>query len=359
MVVMVLDHSRRYFGPSVDPGNLAETTPALFFTRWITHFCAPTFFLLAGVGAFLQRARGMTSRQISWFLLTRGAWLVLLELTVIQWVATFDPTSYDSMTLQVIWAIGWAMICLAGLVFLPNGAILLIALSTIGLHNLLDGFRAEQFGSYAAVWRLLHDHGLVQWGANKQIMIAYPLVPWVAVLALGYALGSILTLPQTRRRWLLVGLGSALTVGFVLLRMANCYGDPTRWSLHADASTTVINFFNCVKNPPSLLFLMMTLGPALIMLAALDRPPGAIGRVFVMFGRAALFFYVLHLAVLHAAHLFGSRVLHLSPSAQQEFGVALLLTYSVWLMTVLLLGPLCWWFAEFKRRRRDWWLSYC
>jgi uncharacterized membrane protein len=377
MVIMALDHARDFFhvyAKSFDPLDPAQTWTGLFFTRWITHFCAPTFVFLAGTGAFLSTRRGKSKKELSWFLLTRGLWLILLELTLVRfgWFFNFD---YHLLFVQVIWAIGWGLVVLAGLVFLPTRVIAAFGLALIFLHNLLDGFKAEDFGAMRGLWVVLHEQGALMLAPGFFAFVAYPLVPWVGVIAAGYAFGEILTLERERRRRLLFATGLAAVALFVVLRFVNVYGDPIHWATQGrGAWYTFLSFLNTNKYPPSLLFLLMTLGPSTIALALLDRgrEPGALLRPFVTFGRVPLFYYLLHVPLTHLvavlfAYLKYGRAewlfVNWPPPGQPQpepagYGYDLWVVYAIWLGVVLALYPLCRWFAAIKARRRDAWLSY-
>lgn len=377
MVVMALDHVRDFFhfyAKSFDPLDPSKTWTALFFTRWATHFCAPTFVFLAGTGAFLSTRRGKTKAELARFLLTRGLWLVLLELTLVRlgWFFNFD---YHLMMVQVIWAIGWSLVVLAGLVFLPTRVIAAVGLALILLHNLFDGLSADSFGPLRWLWVVLHEQNILMPWPGFAVFVAYPLVPWVGVTAVGYAFGSLLTLERGRRRRTLLTIGGAAVVLFVLLRAANVYGDPTPWSVQArGAWYTCLSFLNTQKYPPSLLFLLMTLGPSIIAVALFDREggPGRLARPFVVFGRVPLFYYLLHVPLIHLVAVIFAYVKYgraewlfinwPPPGAPQleppGYGYDLWVVYLVWLGVVAALYPLCRWFAGVKRRRRDAWLSY-
>ena len=368
IVLMSLDHVREFLSASqIDPTNVAETSIPLFYTRWVTHFCAPVFVFLAGTGAYLYRTRGHSLAEVSWFLLSRGLWLVVLELTVIR-LAWFYNLDYSFSVGQVIWAIGWSMVVMSVLVVLPMSAITGCGLLLIAFHNLFDPVTADSFGDWAWAWRFLHAGGGVTPLPGLYVHVAYPLIPWVGVMAVGYGFGALLQLPHTQRRAETLALGIILTLTFIGLRYANVYGDTVAWSLQSDAARTVMSFLNLQKYPPSLLFLLMTLGPALIALAAADRPAGPLGRVLVIFGRVPLFYYVLHLYVIHALTLglvylqrgeFPDWLFSFPPGHAGEgcgFGLPILLL--IWLGVVAALYPLCRWFAGVKRRRSDAWLSY-
>ena len=365
MVLMVLDHTRDFFAAGgFNPRDVND--PALFLTRWVTHFCAPVFVFLAGTSAFLYGARGRTEGEVSWFLLTRGLWLVLLELTIVRFAWTFSVFP-DFVLLQVIWAIGVSMIVLAGLIHLPRWAIAAIGIGMIAGHNLLDGIHAEQLGEFGWLWHVLHQPAFLHPTADVTVFALYPLIPWIGVMAAGYALGPVmLHEPASRRRWL-VGLGVGVALGFVLLRATNLYGDPAPWVLHDEIGATVLSFVNVEKYPPSALYLAMTLGPALIALAAFESARGRLAHFLVVFGRVPLFYYVAHLLLLHsmaltfaaavygdAAWLFGSPL----GGKPEGYGVCLPGVYLVWLAALAVLYLPCRWFAEVKRRRSDAWLSY-
>ena len=404
MVIMMLDHTRDFLhfqATAFDPSNVARTTPMLFFTRWITHFCAPLFVFLAGTGAYFQTLRGKPKGALSWFLLTRGLWLIFLELTVLRLVIFFN---FDVLVLasflQVIWAIGWSMIVLAGLIYLPVPLIAGFGIAMIALHNLLDGVQVTSWagpgtpipGFWASVWHVLHAPGIIfPFGADgPKVFALYPLIPWIGVMAAGYALGSVYRLDvQTRRRFL-VRIGLLLTAAFIVIRAINIYGDPSPWAVQDTTVKTVLSFLALSKYPPSLLFLLMTIGPALLFLAWAERASPTVTMVdtigrngvqagessrfslrnfFITYGRVPLFFYIGQWIVAHTiaivasvlahkptAHLFGNIVL--GPPAEAGAGFGLLMVYAMWVLGFLLLYPLCKWYAGVKARRRDWWLSY-
>jgi uncharacterized membrane protein len=372
MVLMTLDHVRDFFARAAGAGGMNPrdvNATALFLTRWVTHFCAPTFILLAGMSAFLYGQRpGRTTRDVGRFLLTRGLWLVLLELTLVNFGWTFD-VRLEFLTLQVIWAIGCSMIFLAGLVYLPRAVVAAVAVAMICGHNLLDGVRAEQLGALSWLWTLLHEPGFLPPIAGRQLFALYPLIPWVGVMAAGYALGPVILLDARRRRAALVNVGIALTVLFIVLRGTGVYGDPADLVVHDTAWATFLSLLNCEKYPPSLLYLAMTLGPALIALAALDVARGRVANVFTTIGRVPFLYYLAHIYLIHVlavaaaamtgngdvAWLFSGTALLNKPTT---FGFSLPVVYLIWLAVVALLYPLCRWFAAVKQRRKDWWLSY-
>ena len=342
------------------PTDLATTTPALFFTRWITHFCAPTFVLLAGTAAYMYGASGRPRTQVSWFLATRGAWLIVLELTVIRFAWTFN-TQFGSLIAQVIWAIGWSMIILAGLVGLGPRAVAAFGIGVVALHNLFDGLHLSGAIAQGAL-HVLHVPGSVGAPDGLRLYVLYPLVPWIGVIACGYAIGPWMTEPIETRRRRLWTAGLLLIALFVILRAVNRYGDPEPWSTQRSSLFTLLSFINTTKYPPSLLFLAMTLGPALCALAAMGGNIPRLLMPVVVYGRVPLFYYVLHLYALHAiAALFalardGTAALVMGHGRGLDMGLVAI--YSVWLLTVVALYPACRWFAEVKRRRASPLLSY-
>jgi uncharacterized membrane protein len=371
MIVMALDHVRDYFhsgAMSFQPDDLTRTTAALFFTRWITHFCAPVFMFTAGMGAFFWLRRGRTRSELSRFLWTRGLWLLVLEATVVRFAMTWNS---GIVLLLVFWALGGSMIALGFLVHLPVRALAVFSIAVIALHNLADSVSASQFGPAAWIWNILHQQGVFGVG-GVPVLVAYPLVPWVAVMAAGFCFGEIAVLdPQRRRRWMIrIGLG--LTAAFFVLRGLNIYGDPSRWS-GLVPGTAVLSFLRVTKYPASLDFLLMTIGPALLLLAWLDRRKWAPANPLIVFGRVPLFYFLLHLLVIHLLTIplaflrYGTVTFLLSPLPSMggasklyppDFGYELWVVYVVWIVVVAMLYPLCLWFARLKERRRDWWLSY-
>jgi uncharacterized membrane protein len=363
MVIMVLDHVRAYFsGAHFDPTDLTRTTPALFATRWITHYCAPVFVFLAGASVWIAGTR-RTRGELTRFLLSRGIWLVFLELTVISFAWYLSTAWTLGAFAQVIWAIGWSMVALAGLIHLPRGAVAAIALAMVLGHNTLDGVTPERFGALAPLWRVLHVSGPL---GIAPILGLYPLVPWIGVMALGFLAGPVVfsSSPKDVRR--LLWAGAVLVAGFVVLRWVNVYGDPHPRVLHGETDIVVMSFLNLTKYPPSLLYLLMTLGPALLALAWLRRARGPLAEVLVTFGRVPFLFYVAHLFLVHALAV-GAGVLQGFPASAirtvfkqlpADYGFGLPVVYLVWLGVVAALYPVCRRYAALKARSRAWWLSY-
>lgn len=367
MVVMALDHVRDYFTSArFDPTDLTQTTGALFLTRWVTHFCAPVFVFLAGTGAYLALSRGRTRAEQARFLVTRGLWLIVLELTVVRlaWTFNLDYTG-GPLFVQVIWAIGVSMIVLGGLIYLPVSVIGGIGVAIVAGHNLLDGVSPAALGGWGPLWTMLHVQAPVTI-AGLPVLVVYPVLPWIGVMAAGYAFGPVLERPPETRRRTLMALGGALTLAFLVLRAWNGYGEPSRWSVQGGFFRTVLSFLNTTKYPPSLLFLLMTLGPAIMFLAAVDGWRGTLAQVLGVFGRVPLFFYVLHLFLIHALALVIGTLAGFEPGAflttwlsmPPGWGYGLPVVFALWGAVILALYPVCRWFAGVKATRRDGWLSY-
>lgn len=371
IMLMALDHTRDYFGDlTADPTNLAATTAPLFFTRWITHFCAPAFFLLTGTGAYLAQER-LTRQELARFLVTRGLWLIFLELTVMRFALQFN-FDYQVTIVTVLWALGWAMIALAGLIWLPFWTVVTIGSAMVLGHDLLDGIPASRFGALAPLWTILHAPGLILHDGRFTVLISYVLVPWIGVTALGFALGRLLRFSEGPRRTWLLRLGVGFMLAFVLLRFANLYGDPVRWSGQSSPLWTLMAFLDTSKYPPSLLFLLMTLGPVLLLLRLFDGGVPEILRPALIIGKVPLFFFVLHFFLIHllavaaSAWRFGvvgemfrsPDLMHFPFSAPPGWGASLPAIYAVWALVLLMMFPLCRWHADVKRRHSAWWLSY-
>jgi uncharacterized membrane protein len=383
MVIMALDHTRDFFtNMRFEPESLAQTYYALFFTRWITHFCAPLFFFLAGTGAFFY-GRRRTPTALTRFLWTRGLWLIVIEFTVVGTAWTFIfPWGFFG----VIWALGACMVLMAAIVRMPLRWVAVFAGVLILGHDLLDPVRPKQFGSWAWLWTILHVRGgaLLPFGLRKFVL--FPLVPWVAVMAAGYVFGSIYLMEKQRRQKLIAQIGLGLTVAFVLLRLTNLYGNPPDglggvsqgpWHIQPTVEKTVILFLDVEKYPPSLQYLLMTLGPSLLLLAWLDKKldqKDAGQRIspalspLLTFGRVPLFFYILHLYLIHSLAVLVAVLSH-QPLAwlfhggfmfgtPDEWGFNLPFVYLMWITVVVILYFPCRWYEGVKQRRKDWWLSY-
>ena len=367
MILMALDHTRDFFGiPGQNPTNLQTASAALFLTRWVTHFCAPIFFLLAGTGAWLSLRR-KTKAELSRFLLTRGLWLIFLDLVLVRCLGYQFNFDYRVTLLLVLWALGWAMITLGLLVHLPTWLVTVFGLLMIAGHNLLDGVQSTN-----PLWSILHAPGFVMNTPDHVVFTGYPLVPWVGVTAAGYGLGQVYGWEAQRRRAFLLRLGLALTLAFIAIRWLNVYGDPSPWSPQGTPLFTVLSFLNTTKYPPSLLFLLMTLGPAMFFLSAVDGATPAALRPALIFGKVPLFYFLVHFPLIHllavatclvrygTAHwMFESPNLGNYPfTPPPGWGYSLPVVYLVWAFVVFAMYPLCRWFAAVKQRRSEGWLSY-
>lgn len=385
MVIMLLDHVRDFMhadATQFTPTDLSKTNVWLFFTRWITHFCAPTFVFLAGTSIYLQMMRGKSRAELSKFLLTRGLWLIFLEFTIVRLSLVFN-LDYSFVGLaEVMWIFGVSMIILAVLIYLPVSVVGIIGVAIIFFHNLLDKIFVPPATSilgtpppdtFQQLWMILHQPGFVPlFGNAKAIFVAYPLIPWVGVMAAGFALGSVYKLESEQRRKILFGLGIGLTILFVVIRAINVYGDPQIWKTQESSLFTFLSFLNTTKYPASLLFLLMTLGPALLFLAVTDRirNDNFLSRIFITFGRVPLFYFILQMFVSHGmavllALLAGKPVAHLflnppdsfSP-APPEAGFNLWIVYASWIFGLLILYPLCAWYGKVKQKHRGFPFSY-
>lgn len=372
MLIMALDHVRDYFHAGAflyNPTDLSQTTTVVFFTRWITHFCAPVFAFLAGVSACLNGSK-KSRKALSVFLFTRGLWLVIAEMLIVTLGWTFNLL-YSTVILQVIWALGISMMCLSLLIFLPRPAILIIGLLLVGAHNLLDGVHVPGNSIEGFGWAFLHEQHVFQTG-HFHIFMGYPLLPWAGIMTLGYCTGYIY-LPQfdaaRRKKWLLY-LGFGAIVLFIVLRAINIYGDPSP-RITGPGLTSFLSFLNTTKYPPSLLYTLMTLGPALLFLALAERPLNAFTQKIIVFGRVPMFYYIVHIYLIHllalvAAALTGYKWQYMvldtwvsDSSELKGFGFNLAVVYLLWVVLVVVLYPLCKWYDNYKRAHREkWWLSY-
>lgn len=375
IVIMALDHVRDFVMTAAvqDPTADPNISPWLFGTRWITHFCAPTFVFLAGTSAGLM-GRRKTPAELASFLLTRGLWLVFLEMFVVSMAWSFSPTGIEEFGgriyfgMQVIWAIGASMILLAGAQFLGRGACLAIGAAIVLGHNLLDPFwpAASTTGSTGGAWVMLHARQLWEVGPFR-VFFSYPLLPWTGLLFAGYGAAGLFELPEERRRRLLVRIGLGMIAAFIVVRALDVYGDPTHWhAAPGNMAATIMSFLGTTKYPPSLLYVLMTLGPAALVCAYADRLYAPIRNVLVTFGRAPFAFYMAHLYLIHIVALLigvtqgfgaGQFVTHYR-FFPKGFGLDLPGVYLVWIAVVIALYPLCRWVTSVKARRRDWWLSY-
>jgi uncharacterized membrane protein len=374
MVLMALDHTRDFFSDALySPTDLSKTSAGLFLTRWITHLCAPTFVFLTGASAYLSTIRrNLSKRQLAGYLASRGLWLVILELTLVRfgWLFNWD---YHVIFGQVIWALGWSMVGLSGLIFLPRWAIAGFALIMVAGHNLLDSFRPDDFGGFAWLWTVLHVPGRIELSPGYSFYVDYPLIPWLGVMAAGYGFGPVFLRSVRSRRVLLFWFGIGFVGLFLLLRLGNLYGDPEPWPDQQDPLFTVFAILNCEKYPPSLLYLLVTLSMMMFLLALFERRNLILIREpLLIFGRVPLFFYLIHLPLIHGAALAvtyfrglpvdwllgrGSHAFPTMPAP--EYGFNLPMVYGIWMVMLLLLYPLCKLFSSYKYNHPEIrWLSY-
>lgn len=367
IVLMALDHVRDFFGPtSFRPEDLSQTNPTLFLTRWFTHFCAPVFMFLAGTSAWLYGDKVKDKRSLSRFLLTRGIWLIVLDLVVINLSMMFDwPWNKGFLLAIVLWAIGLSMIVLAALVHLSMRWILGIAILLIAGHNLLDGVQPEMLGSWGWLWKVLHIGGsfiLLSAQPPFGLVIAYPLIPWVGVMALGYAFGPVMRWEARRRQRLLLQVGIGTIVFFVALRATNWYGDPSDWAQQERGGIySLFSFINTSKYPPSLLYLCMTLGPAALLLLLFERWKGIIPSFFQTFGQVPLFFFLVHFPLAHilsrSYYGWNSDMLF-NVQAVTGYSYDLKTVYIAWILVIVLMYFLCRWYGRYKFSHTQWWLKY-
>ena len=374
MIIMALDHVRDYFHSAAffyDPTDLSQTSAAIFFTRWITHYCAPVFVFLAGTSAFMMSQR-KSKKELSIFLLKRGLWLLFLELVVLDFGWSFD-IQFHSILLVTIWMFAISMIVLAALVHLRLTAILIIGLVLVAGHNLLDPITFEGNNLSAFFWAILHQQAGFAY-EGKTILVGYPILPWIGVMALGYCLGSLYTsdYDPSKRKKILLWIGSSAILLFLVLRATNLYGDSVLWSQQSSPLFTFLSFLNVSKYPPSLLYVLITLGPALMFLAVTEKVRNKVADVILIYGRVPLFYYVIHIYLIHLLAVFAAILLpEFSWSAMileepiwfttelKGFGFSLGVVYIIWIGVVVSLYPLCRWYDRYKRNNKQkWWLRY-
>lgn len=370
MVIMALDHARDFFALGFvyfAPTDIDLTNLEVFFTRWITHFAAPTFIFLAGIGLYFASAR-RTKNELAYLAISRGVWLIFLELTLIGFFWAFSPEFVYKPKLAVLFAIGISMIFMGLLVYLPKYLIALIGLVMVFGHNLLDGISPEIFGSYIWLWNLVHQPGIFSIG-EFEVRVVYPMVPWIGVMALGYLFGPVTKLPREERKKVFLFTGLSLLTFGLLLRYSNIYGDPSLWMVYDNFSDTLMSFLHFTKYPVSLIYLSVFIGLAIILMYIFDRDLGKYAQPLKNFGQAPFFFYIIHIPLLHlggialatiffgdASWLFGAPISN-SPEGY-SYGSELLPTYIAWIVVVIALYYPTKWFAELKTRKKDWWLSY-
>ena len=370
MIIMALDHVRDFFhinAMTSDPTDPATTTPILFFTRWITHFCAPVFVFLAGTSAFLT-GRKRTKKELSLFLVKRGIWLVILEVTIFNFLFSFDPL-FHFVALQVIWVTGVSMLLLAALIYLPGPVLFIIGVVMVAGHNMLDTFNTRNMPDTPVWWAMLHQQYITQYAPGRLFGIFYPLLPWPGIMLLGYCMGSLFVpgYDATKRRRQLVWMGLIATVVFILLRWINVYGDLVPWTKQKNQTATILSFFNVTKYPPSLLYICMTIGPSLILLAWLEKIKAKWSDIVVIYGRVPMFYYLLHFFVIHflcmtaffvTGHTMSQAAGGMMLFRPDDFGFSLGAVYLIWIAVVAGLYPICKWYSKYKASHTQWWLSY-
>lgn len=374
MIIMALDHTRDFYHVDAnlfDPTDLTKTTPFLFFTRIITHYCAPTFVFLSGVSAYISTQR-KTKKELSRFLLTRGLWLILLELTIIRFSFVFN-LYYDFTILQVIWTIGASMVLLSVLIFLPHKFIGPLGLVIIATHNIFDAFRFNPGDPGFLPVALLNQGGFLPFSNERFLIIGYPVFPWLGIMLAGFGVGAWYGKgfeAATRKKYLLIS-GLVATALFIILRSINAYGDPAPWYFQKDVLFTVMSFLNVSKYPPSLMYTLMTLGPVLILLSLIEPADQKIWKPIIVFGRVPLFYYILHFYLIHASALAVYMTTHHVSFGALDFhyakgfggipvgaGFSLGIVYLAWISIVTALYPLCRWYNQYKSTHHQWWLSY-
>ena len=374
MIIMALDHTRDFYHADVasfDPTDLTKTNPALFFTRWITHFCAPTFVFLSGMSAYISLQRKST-KELSLFLLTRGLWLVALEFTVVRLGITFN-LFYDFVIFQVIWVIGASMIVLAALVYLSQRVILAIGLVLVFGHNLFDLMQVQPGDSGYVPWAILQQSGTGSLWSGNSTLIAYPLIPWLGIMLTGYGAGFLFSknFDRLKRKQILLNAGIIAILLFVILRFTNLYGDPRGWSVQKNALFTIMSFVNTTKYPVSLLYTLMTLGPILIIMAWMENWKTKFLEPARIVGRVPLFYYILHFYLIHLTALCVFMITTGTSWSDVNFhfpktfggippgvGYTLGWVYVAWISIVIALYPLCKWYHHYKSKHHQWWLGY-
>ena len=370
IIFMALDHTRDYFHAQsflFDPTDPEKTHFVLFFTRWITHYCAPAFSLLAGISAFLVGMR-KSKRELSSFLLKRGLWLIFIEFTVVIFGWNFN-ISFSSFGLLVIWSLGISMIFLAAIIHLPMKSILILSLLLIFGHNLLDKVSFD----HNLLWAVIHERGKFDIFNGIRLRVVYPIVPWIGVMSLGYYLGKFYdkTVEARKRQQLFIVIGLSAILLFLIVRSINLYGNPKNWETYDTVMKTLYSFMNPLKYPPSLSYLLMTLGPVMLFLGISENAKGKVSDFFSAFGKVPFFFYIIHIYVIHLGALllaqltgFGWHAMVLTGFVSFEsqlvgYGVSLGYVYVIWVSIILLLYPLCKRFSKYKLNHKEkWWLSY-
>ncbi len=366
IILMALDHTRIFFtNVTFNPLTIEQTNLPLYLTRWITHICATSFIFLAGVSIYLALKRGKNRKTMGHFLLLRGLWLIILELTIIKFAWLFSP---DFFLAGVIWVIGWSMIILAFVIKLPTRIIGILAIFMILGHNILDSISADSWENFSFFWSFLHERKLFTTQGNIQFFLVYPLVPWVGVMALGYVFGPVFTWQPEKRFSFLKKTSLFLLISFLVLRGLNIYGDPKPWSQQSTLLKTFFSFWDCYKYPPSLLYLLITLSITLILLYLFERYPSAIFYPLKIFGQVPLFFYILHLWLIHLAAIvfalpkYGYQAVtipyFIGSLKPENYGYDLHHVYLFWILILAILYPSCYWFNQYKAKHKFWWLKF-
>ena len=373
MIIMALDHVRDMFhydhNMGHDPLDFSTTWPALFLTRWVTHFCAPVFVFLSGTSVFLYSQKRKTKKEIAFFLFTRGVWLMMAEIFLIDPLWNFN--FFNVIVLQVIWAIGLSMVCLSVLQFLPYRILLVIGLLIVGCHNLLDGIHVENSFAASISWSVFHKQHFYQLGAHHLLIIMYPFLPWLGLMILGYCLGKLYldsTDSKYRKKFLLT-TGITMIALFIVIRFINAYGDMHHWSHQKTAIFTILDFINTTKYPPSLLYMLMTIGPALIFIPFAENISNPLSKMITVFGKVPFFYYILHIFLIRSL----SWIFFFSSGhswAQLDFthfregqipegiGYPLWVVYVVWICVIIILYFPCKWYSRYKETHHQLWLSY-
>lgn len=373
MIIMAIDHTRDFFHVDAQvfsPTDLSQTFTILFFTRWITHFCAPTFVFLSGISAGISRKR-KSSKELSWFLFTRGFWLVILEITVIRFGFAFN-LYYDVTFFEVIYVLGVCMMILSALVFLPQKVVLVLGLILIFGHDALNFVRLSPQDSGYVIWTLLQQPGFISIDQTHGIFVSYPIIPWLGIMLAGYGAARLYTdVASEKRKKLLLYSGLIAIILFIIIRFTNVLAPLDAWSVQKNAWFTFLSFINCTKYPVTLLFTLMILGPVLIILAFVENANNRITEKAIVIGRVPLFYFIVHFYILHIAALVIHLILsgksineidfHLSTGlggVARGVGYSLIWTYAAWITLILVIYPLCKWYNDYKTRHTHWWLSY-
>jgi uncharacterized membrane protein len=372
MIIMALDHTRDFFHYDAqlhNPLNLNSTTGVLFFTRWITHFCAPVFVFLSGTSAYLQSAR-KSKKELSIFSITRGLWLILMELTIVNLMLTFNIYFY-TFALETIWAIGISMVILGLVIWLPFEVILVIGLLIVFGHNSLDFYERKQTGQFSVAYNLLHRVGFHPLGGKYNLLVLYPFLSWSGLMMVGYCLGKVLRNEnKAYRRKFLVITGLSVIALFIVLRIINVYGDPSQWSKQPTGFRTFLSFINASKYPASLFFMAMTIGPSLLLLAWWDDIQNSFTKIVSVYGRVPFFYFVVHFFILHTivvityflrGHTFAETMADqgIAKFVYRGEGFSLAIVYLIWLSVVIAMYPLCKWYDMYKTNHKEKkWLSY-